>query len=58
MSACSAGCQGVAEGDLPNFRVEPGEPLVLGRVRATVAGFPSFEMLLMLPAAILGGDAS
>jgi len=57
MSARSAGCQGVAPGAIPNFQHAPGAELILARLNARVGEFEPFEMILMLPAVLLGANA-
>ena len=58
MSARSAGCQGVAPGAVPNFDYAKGSDLILARLQAKLGNFDAFEMILMLPSALLGGDES
>jgi len=56
MSARSAGCQGVAPGAVPNFDQVNGSSLILARLQSKLGDFEPFEMLLMLPSALVGGD--
>lgn len=58
MTARSAGCQGVAPGAIPNFAHSRGQELILARLRARVAEFEPFEMILMLPAILVSADES
>lgn len=50
LSARSEGCQGLRAGAAPAFERAPGVELVIGRAKARLHTFPSFELLLMLPA--------
>lgn len=56
MSARSGGCQGVAAGALPNFMHSAGSELIVARIRASLASFDPFEMILMLPAELLDSE--
>lgn len=56
IAARSGGCQGVAAEAVPNFLYEAGAELVVARIEATLADFPSFRMTLMLPASIVPND--
>jgi hypothetical protein len=44
------GCQGVRADVRPAFPYEEGSELFVARARASVASFPEFELILMLPA--------
>jgi hypothetical protein len=46
----SEGCQGVAPGKTPNFAYQRGNPLLVCEARARLHDFPSFKMLLQMPA--------
>lgn len=48
-SLASEGCQGVRANVRPAFPYREGSALVVGRARATLAGFPAFELILVLP---------
>jgi len=48
-SARSEGCQGVRAGVRPAFPYEEGSELIAGRAAGRIAGFPDFELLLLLP---------
>ncbi len=50
VSARSEGCQGLRPGAAPAFERAPGVDLVVARAKVRLHTFPSFEMLLMLPA--------
>jgi len=50
VSARSEGCQGMRPGAAPAFERASGVELVIGRAKVKLHSFPSFEMLLMLPA--------
>lgn len=50
ISARSEGCQGVRAGATPAFERDPDVDLLIGRAKAKLHTFPSFELLLMLPA--------
>lgn len=50
VSARSEGCQGMRAGAAPAFERAPGVDLVIGRGKVKLHTFPSFEMLLMMPA--------
>lgn len=50
VSARSEGCQGLRAGAAPAFERTPGVDLLIGRAKAKLHTFPSFELLLMLPA--------
>lgn len=45
----SEGCQGVRASVRPAMIYNEGDPLVVGRAKATVHDFPEFELLMMLP---------
>jgi hypothetical protein len=49
-SARSEGCQGVRADVRPAFPYKDGDELIVGRVAATLAPFPPFELLLLVPA--------
>lgn len=51
----SEGCQGVPASVRPAMIYSEGEPLIVGRAKATVHDFPDFSMLVMLPE-LLGMD--
>lgn len=46
------GCQGVAPGHKPNFRFGPGQEILVGRAQLSVASFPPFEAVVMLPSVL------
>ncbi len=50
VSARSEGCQGMRPGAAPAFERIPGVELVIARAKVKLHTFPSFEMLMMLPA--------
>lgn len=50
VSARSEGCQGMRPGAAPAFERVSGVELVVCRAKVKLHSFPSFEMLLMLPA--------
>ena len=43
------GCQGVRDGVRPALPYEDGDPLLVGRATAELEGYPSFEILALLP---------
>jgi len=43
------GCQGVRRNVRPALAYREGDPLLVGRARASVHDFPEFELILMLP---------
>ena len=45
----SESCQGVKPGVRPAFAYEEGATLLVGRASAELAGWPPFEVILMLP---------
>ena len=45
----SEGCQGVKSNVRPMMIYNEGEPLVVGKAKATVHEYPEFEMVLVLP---------
>jgi hypothetical protein len=49
----SEGCQGVRAGIRPAFVYREGDELLVARARARVHSFEPFEMILMLPEAVL-----
>jgi len=45
----SEGCQGVRAGVRPALRYSEGDTMIVGRFQASIAEFPDFEALLILP---------
>jgi len=57
VSARSEGCQGMRPGAAPAFERVSGVELLVSRAKVKLHTFPSFEMLLMLPAIAPDGSS-
>lgn len=53
VAARSAGCQGVADGAVPNFKYARGSELVIARLELALHDLPPFDAVMMLPAALV-----
>ena len=51
-SARSAGCQGVADGAIPNLAYSKGDELILAHIETKVHEFDTFDAILIVPAAL------